>query len=147
MFKTPSHSHTEYVQIGTKTPISTSNNDQRSLDAPTPKPADNDGLHDASLLQEYKKKAETASAAVNRLEMSINEKESEICKLRVDLATSKSSLELLQGDLKKREVDLSRKDDVINKIETEIESKSNKVNFFCQIMLFAVLYFLFIEGC
>ena len=61
--------------------------------------------------------------------MSINEKESEISKLRVDLATSKSSLELLQGDLKKREVDLSRKDDVINKIETEIESKSNKVIF------------------
>ena len=129
MFKTPSHSHNEYVQSATKTPISTSNNDQRSLDVPTPKPADNDGPFDASLLQDYKKKAETASAAVNRLEMSINEKESEISKLRVDLATSKSSLELLQGDLKKREVDLSRKDDVINKIETEIESKSNKVIF------------------
>ena len=135
MFKTPSHSHNEYVQSGIKTPINTSNNDQRSLlDAPTPKPADNDGFHDASLLQDYKKKAETANAVVNRLEMSINEKESEICKLRVDLATSKSSLELAQADLKKRELDLSRKDDVINKIETEIESKSNKV-IFCQIML------------
>lgn len=127
MFKTPSHSHTEVVQGGIKTPISTSNNDQRTLDAPTPKPADNDGPHDASILAEYKKKAEVASATVNRLEMSINEKESEICKLRVDLATSKSSLELLQGDLKKREVDLSRKDDQISKIEIEIESKTNKV--------------------
>ena len=59
--------------------------------------------------------------------MSINEKESEIGKLRVDLATSKSSLEQLQGDLKKREVDLSRKEDHINKIEREMESKASKV--------------------
>ena len=127
MFKTPSHSHTELIQGGIKTPISTSNNDQRTLDALTPKPADNDGQHDASALQEYKKKAECANATVISLEMSINEKESEIGKLRVDLATSKSSLEQLQGDLKKREVDLSRKEDHINKIEREIESKSSKV--------------------
>ena len=127
VFKTPSHSHTELIQAGIKTPISTGNSDQRTLDAPTPKTADNDGPHDASVLLEYKKKAESASATLNRLEMSINEKESEICKLRVDLATSKSSIELLQGDLKKREVDLTRKEEQINKMEIEVESKSSKV--------------------
>ena len=128
MFKTPSHEYMQQHQteLGPKTTINSSFDQTRS-DVLLPKTKPVDGAPHESQIQHYKSQADSAKENVAKLEMTLKSKETEVGKLRVDLAATKSQLEQSQIDLKKKNEEASRTEGQVAKLQLEIDNKTNKV--------------------
>ena len=71
---------------------------------------------------------DTERKKVSTLEATLVTKEKELGKLRLDLASSQSSLELAQKDLKLSTSECSKRETELAKLQLELQTNTNKVS-------------------
>ena len=117
----------QHQEPGPKTTINASFDQTRSdVLLPKTKPVDGAPAHE-SQIQHYKSQAESAKENIAKLEMSLKSKDTEVGKLRIDLATAKSQLEQSQTELKKKNDEASKREGQVGKLQLEVDNKANKV--------------------
>ena len=117
----------QHQELGPKTTINASFDQTRSdVLLPKTKPVDGAPAHE-SQIQHYKSQAESAKENIAKLEMALKTKDTEVGKLRIDLATAKSQLEQSQTELKKKNDEASKREGQVAKLQLEVDNKANKV--------------------
>ena len=117
----------QHQEQGPKTTINASFDQTRSdVLLPKTKPVDGAPAHE-SQIQHYKSQAESAKENIAKLEMTLKSKDTEVGKLRVELATAKSQLEQSQMELKKKNDEASKREGQVGKLQLEVDNKTNKV--------------------
>ena len=76
---------------------------------------------------EYKSQFEGANKKVSTLEATLSSRETEINKLKLDLASCQSALEKAQNELKVKTNEGSRRENEQGKLELDLQNKANKV--------------------
>ena len=78
--------------------------------------------------QETKTLLESERKRVSMLETTLVTKETELGKVRLDLASSQSLLEQTQKDLKVSATECSRRESELAKVQLELQTNTNKVS-------------------
>ena len=79
------------------------------------------------MTDEYRSQFEGAKKKVSALEANLISRETEIGKLKLDLASSQSALEKAQAELKVKTSEGSRRENEQGKLELDLQNKTNKV--------------------
>ena len=79
------------------------------------------------MTDEYKSQFEGAIKKVSTLEATLSSRETEINKLKLDLASCQSALEKAQNELKVKTNEGSRRENEQGKLELDLQNKANKV--------------------
>ena len=86
-----------------------------------------DGASGSSLTEAYKSQLQGEKQKVSGLEATLTSRETEIGKMRLELASCQSALEQAQAELKVKITEGSRRENEQGKLELDLQNKTNKV--------------------
>ena len=117
-------------------PFSKSTSHPQEVRSTSSEGREDDGVFGDRKIEDFKNQLEGERKKVVTLEATLNLRETEIGKLRLDLASAESALEQAQNELKVKVTASARKEAEQGKLELDLQNKTNKVGLVLQLSSF-----------